>query len=549
MYLAEKTTIGRDATCDIFLPDPEKHISRLHAQIEHMNGNYYLTVASKTNPLVINNMSYQHGKSIMLNEGDRICIRSYVLTMTNCAASYGALNPESILKVSSSKELNSNRVNTPGQPNPTSPWLDASAPSLWGSESDPFGLADLIAKPSAKPVTGPDPFEIPAPSHHDSGFVAGVAPLRADNPIDSPNNQYLDPMVALNKRGTINPSGISGNTVRLPQNSPFDNLLSPHFSLSQDNYNSVGTNRSSAPLIDLGGHHPTGTRSLEHVHEINRPYTPEPVMEAAFQSSAPISAIPAYPPKQHIDDPFADTLNTYINKLHVAPIQLPQTPSQPNIASTSSEITRVDNNNASNANEQIDLLLKAFRNAAGLGGQPVPPEEAIAYMESAGAIVRTAIEGITSLLASRSMLKGELGAEDRTMVASRDNNPLKLMPDIQDVMQFLFEKNKLNSSAYLSPVQSISGACEDLVYHELGTAAGMRAAVEGSIRRFNPQLIEVEFDKAGKKIVLNRKAHLWETYVENYKKIEISMADDVGRIFERDFRRAYDEQIRKLKKK
>ena len=170
-------------------------------------------------------------------------------------------------------------------------------------------------------------------------------------------------------------------------------------------------------------------------------------------------------------------------------------------------------------------------------------------MESAGTIVRTAIEGIVSLLSSRSMIKGEIGSADRTMVASRNNNPLKLMSSINEVMQFLFEQNKLNSNAYLPPTKSISGACEDLVHHEMGTAAGMRAAVEGSIRRFNPQVIETEFDKSSKKMVLNRKASLWEAYVEYYSKIESDMADDVGRIFERDFRKAYDEQIRKLKKK
>jgi type VI secretion system FHA domain protein len=163
--------------------------------------------------------------------------------------------------------------------------------------------------------------------------------------------------------------------------------------------------------------------------------------------------------------------------------------------------------------------------------------------------VRTAIEGIVSLLASRSMIKGELGAEDRTMVASRDNNPLKLMPDINDVMQFLFENKQLNSSSYLPPMQSIQGACEDLIFHEMGTAAGMRAAVEGSIRRFDPRLFEAEFEKSGKKMVLNRKANLWEMYVENYSKIEKDLADDVARLFEQDFRRAYDEQVRKLKKK
>ena len=617
--LTDITTIGRDATCHISLQDPEKHVSRQHAVIELKGDNYFLTVISKTNPLTVNDQSYSCGKTVMLNEGDRIVIRQFILSVKQAVNSV-----------------------------PLAPWED-SFTSTGTKNSDPFGLDDLIAKPAPKQDFGPDPFAMLAPSpKQSSGLIDGVAPLGSDTAHGALKNELLDPMKVFDKKGGTPISSKSRNNSIIPQSSPFDELLGPQSTSSPGNRN-VGANlSSSSPLVDFGGHRPLGTPSLNHVHDINAPYTPPPVKNSGAQQLPLPSAPTPAPRKPDLDDPFAG-LGTYLGKSSAAPTVLQPTSNQPPIsaapfgdvfsqsklaeknrrqrerrkssvkkdvviqtdlddpfaglgshfgkppaapapleptayqppigtdpfaeilpqskvveknrrqkerrnssAKTEEFVEKViqkNQNQEVNSSDQIAFLINAFRNSAGLSKQPISAEEALAYMESAGTIVRTAIEGIVSLLSSRSMIKGEIGSADRTMVASRNNNPLKLMSSINEVMQFLFEQNKLNSNAYLPPTKSISGACEDLVHHEMGTAAGMRAAVEGSIRRFNPQVIETEFDKSSKKMVLNRKASLWEAYVEYYSKIESDMADDVGRIFERDFRKAYDEQIRKLKKK
>ncbi len=511
LTLAEKTTIGRQSTCDICLPDPERLISRQHALIEYNHGAYHLTVTSESKPVLINNQPYHHGKSVLLHDGDEIVIRAYVLTMaTASVAGANAAKPF---------EAPSLTFNFDGvQSRPQSRWPEA--PAVESFDADSHGLADSITKPIVKPDTRINPLSPDQIDCNMGGLFAGIAPLQANSEAST----NLDPLAALGKLRNSQASGLSGAPSVL-SNSPFDDWPQP----TTSGANVAG---KATPLIDLGGHRPAGTKSLEHVHDINLPYSPPPVSEAS----------PPVVTKQPVDD-FADFLGNYISKIPSATAQQqPPAQAQQVFSPAPANISSVQTNDA-------QVLLDAFRKAAGLGNQPVPAEEALAYMESAGTIVRAAIEGITSLLASRSMLKGELGAEDRTMVANHDNNPLKLMPDINDVMQFLFEQKKLNSNAYLAPVQAISGACTDLIYHELGTAAGMRAAVEGSIRRFNPQLIETEFDKTGKKMILNRKACLWETYVEHYNKLELTMADDIGLIFERDFRRAYDQQIRKLKMK
>ena len=66
--LAEKATIGRNPACDIHLPDPDKHISRLHALIEFKGGDYHLTIASKTNSVSVNEKSYPHGSDSGCNK-------------------------------------------------------------------------------------------------------------------------------------------------------------------------------------------------------------------------------------------------------------------------------------------------------------------------------------------------------------------------------------------------------------------------------------------------------------------------------------------------
>lgn len=530
-----KITIGRDASCDISLPDPEKHISRIHAIIEKQDVCFFLTVISKANPIIVNGTPFHTGKIVELKEGDRITLRSYVLDVTETSQSASSIQ--------------------------TDPWLNISSNFIDSTPRDPFGLNDLVVKPVTKPEISPDPFGFPTPNKQDA-FNGSFAPPpgQAQDLQSILGDRLLDPMAALDSQRSSGYSGIKGSS-RVPtvSHTSLEDLLSPS-SLNQSNISSKA-NLSASPFVDFGGHQSAGTPSLQHVHDVNLPYAPPPISGADWPKSAPYKATEEQVERQQIDDPFADSLKTYIRKIPATPSQIPPvvpsqplSPSTPNPREKRSHKDRRSNavnqqTNQNNRQKQVNLAVDAFRRGAGLDNQSLSLENAVVFMESAGNIVRVSIEGIVALLASRSMLKGELGAENRTMVATYDNNPLKFMPDASDALQFLLDKKIINSSAYLPPDQAISGACEDLIFHELGTAAGTRAAIEVSIRRFAPRLIEAQLDKAGNKVMLNRKAKLWDMYVDNYNKIEASMADDIGRLYEQDFRLAYDDQIRKLKKK
>jgi FHA domain-containing protein/type VI secretion system protein len=192
-------------------------------------------------------------------------------------------------------------------------------------------------------------------------------------------------------------------------------------------------------------------------------------------------------------------------------------------------------------------LLRAFMEGAGLQAKEVSATEAERMLRDCGAILRAAVEGIMMLLIARSEMRKEFQAEDRTMVAARDNNPLKLMSDPHEAMAFLFDPME-RTDGFLDPVQAVGDACEDLRAHELALMAGMRAAILGALNRLDPHALERAFDKSATGFALaSRKTRLWDLYVAHQEKLSSDAQEDFNKVFGRDFMTAYQSQLRRLK--
>jgi type VI secretion system FHA domain protein len=191
--------------------------------------------------------------------------------------------------------------------------------------------------------------------------------------------------------------------------------------------------------------------------------------------------------------------------------------------------------------------LRAFFEGAGLPLKELSPMQADRMLRDCGAILRAAVEGIMQLLLARAEMRKEFEAEERTMVAARDNNPLKLMSDPHEAMDFLFDPAE-RTDGFLDPVQAVGDACEDLRSHDLALMAGMRAAILGALRRFDPPAIERAFEKSAKGFSLSsRKAKLWEAFVAQQDKLSRDAQEDFNKVFGRDFMGAYQAQLRRLK--
>lgn len=191
-------------------------------------------------------------------------------------------------------------------------------------------------------------------------------------------------------------------------------------------------------------------------------------------------------------------------------------------------------------------LLRAFFDGAGLPQKNLSPAQAERLMRDCGAILRAAVDGLMMLLIARGEMRKEFQAEERTMVAARDNNPLKLMSDPHEAMAFLFDPAD-RTDGFLDPVQAIGDACEDLRAHEIALMAGMRAAILGALRRFDPHGLERALEKSGGLGLIGRKGKLWDVFVAHQEKLSQETQDDFQKVFGRDFMGAYQAQLRRLK--
>ena len=72
--------------------------------------------------------------------------------------------------------------------------------------------------------------------------------------------------------------------------------------------------------------------------------------------------------------------------------------------------------------------------------------------------------------------------------------------------------------------------------HERALMAGMRAAVQGALGRFDPHAIERALESSQKGFSLgSRKAKLWQLFVVQHEKLSRDAQEDFSKAFGRDF--------------
>jgi predicted component of type VI protein secretion system len=195
----------------------------------------------------------------------------------------------------------------------------------------------------------------------------------------------------------------------------------------------------------------------------------------------------------------------------------------------------------------MEGALRAFLEGAGVTHKELSSADSERLLRDCGAVLRAAVDGLMMLLIARAEMRKEFQAEERTMVAARDNNPLKLMSDPHEAMDFLLDPTE-RTDGFLDPVQAVGDACEDLRSHEIALMAAMRAAILGALRRVDPQALERAFEKsAGGFSFGGRKGKLWDLFVAQQEKLTHDAQEDFNEVFGRDFMSAYQSQLRRLK--
>ena len=200
--------------------------------------------------------------------------------------------------------------------------------------------------------------------------------------------------------------------------------------------------------------------------------------------------------------------------------------------------------------ENADLAALTAALREGLGAHNLAPDALVltpTLMRLIGRLLHEATRGTVDLLVARAALKREIRAEV-TMIVSRENNPLKFSPSAEVAIGHLLSPP---ARGFMEPDKAMRDAYDDLRAHQFGFLAGMRAALEGILKRFDPAVLEA---KLTQKSVLasilpaKRKARMWDVFTELYGQISSEASDDFHELFGKEFLRAYNEHIDQLAK-
>ena len=196
--------------------------------------------------------------------------------------------------------------------------------------------------------------------------------------------------------------------------------------------------------------------------------------------------------------------------------------------------------------DQRDALLAAFLAGAGVPDLKIPGGMTPELMTLLGELMRESIGGTLDLLRARALTKREVRAQ-ATVIVPRENNPLKFSPSVETALNHLLSPQGRD---FMGPAGAVRDAYNDLRSHQFGFMAGMRAALQGVLARFDPAQLEQRLAQKGLMgtfVPATRRMKLWELYEQLYREISGEAEDDFHTLFGKEFLRAYEAQVEKLK--
>lgn len=572
-------TIGRADTNQLVLPDQERTISRVHAQVAFRNGQYAI-VDRGSNPISVNGKMASSGKETLIAVGDQIQVGGYLIEARAAGARQTARD-----------DPFADLLGPSGAPAPAH-GAGASAAGV-----DP--LAAFAFEPS--PHTSPAVYSRAAAASSPAAAPAGIPddwdPFAPDPTPNKPASQ--DFAQSLGRKGAGN-LGLDGGAAApgalIPDltasgagsDNSLDNLFGLKPGATSDPFaNSVLDNPMSKPNM-AASHDPmlslnsapraSAATDSDTLSDLQRPFiapvalkpkAPEvqlaPTAGASPSPGVPAGAVLSWDSQggdgHTVIRPSPRVANTVAaggvaptpGPVAAAPMAavlkaaVPVGMAQPTIATPSANAStpRHDGPAATSSGADADNLLSAFRE--GLAAPTVQidaltPE----VMRLIGQLLHESARGTVDLLVARAALKREVRAES-TMIVARENNPLKFSPSVDAALHHLLSPP---TRGFMPAAPAMRDAYDDLRAHQFGFIAGMRAALEGVLARFEPAQLEGRLTQRSMLQSLlpgSRKARMWEVFVEHFEQISNEASDDFHTLFGKAFLKAYEEHIDQLK--
>ncbi len=483
-------TMGRSPENDVVLPDPDRVLSKRHCMIEDHNGNV-VVVDISTNGTFLNYGKVPLGPTpTPLNDGDILSVGPYELLVT-----IAALNDSELI----ADPLADAPIGHGFADNAPSPADLLDAPGDGGDFLDDLlGGRDAPAGPGSVDRAEPD----------EDGLLP---PLGDDDPLAPPSDPY---------EGEGASFGMPGRT---------------------------GSDHFSVPRTGGGG----GVIPDDWDDDLLGPAPGPSVGPSVGSDTAPFAA-PMSDPDVGLRDPTNPNQGTRDptnpgTATTAPPAPLPEETAQPSPQGVPA--ARVEPSTRPPAGGAAagggDAAARAFLSALGADEVPIGDADLVPTMERMGKVTRLMIEGLREVLMTRTQIKSEFRIE-QTMISAGGNNPLKFSISSDQAIEAMV---KPKARGYLGAEEAASEALQDIRAHEVATISGMEAALKGLLRKLDPKELEsqLELGTGIGKMLTNKKARYWEIYEGKYAEISDQAENDFQELFAKEFARAYQTQLDKLK--
>jgi len=550
-------TIGRVDGNTMVLPDTERFISSHHAAIEDRGDGFYL-VDTSINGTFVNGADQPigHGNAYRLEDGDRIKIGEFELLAV-------------VQEVQSQ----------------SSQWPQTSQSSQWPPPADPWQGSDATPTPGVDPLSNQsvDPLQLipgqssplsqipePAPQPMTDQPALGMGnftPPRtaadpfapsSPNPFDAPSGQP-DPFAAPaqtpppGQGSSVIPedwdktSMPSAGRKAAPMPPPADSISAwndpvqnpppvPQNPAGQQNYppqqqNAPGYQNPAASQQPQGYQNSPGYQNPAQA-EVADPFgtPPVPPQAGGFQPAAMPPPGPAAAPRS---DPGA------VNPAHQIPGQGPGT------VAPGQRPTPGGNLSPGTAAGASQGGIAAMLEAAGLDPATARSLDNPATGQAIGLVLRMAVRELMEVLRARAEVKNQFRVP-MTQISATENNPLKFCADELDALTRLLVQD---GHGFKGAVEAVGEGFEDVKSHQIAMMAGMRAAFDHLLARFDPDQLRQGFDqelRRSKVFQPLNKTKYWDMLEELYKDISRDSDANFARLFGDEFARAYEEQMDQL---
>ena len=523
--------IGRSNTCSLPLPSPDRYISREHLEIRCRDGRYSLKVISQVNGCSVNDNPVPPGAAVELSNGDQIQLGDYLL-VAELQPEPRAKDPLAAFGYAASARADSLDMMASLAPPPpagvrdsqfgTSPnWAQPATPAVRRAPPAPPLSQQIEPDPSATGLSRMlDAAPPPASRARPADAAANRAPAFGR---DDTGASALDAFLGLGSGPLAKPAAaapLSDQAQSLYRQQDIDVAMPAQ-----------GHNTLPEPFDD------------DIFAALDKDFGP--ARAAPAPAPVPPQRVAAAPPPAI--DPLDINLMTGIDA--PAPAH-PVTP--PRAVAQAVKAPPAGPRAPGGATVDGAQLLAVLAQALELEPDELDAANPLETIRVVGELLNLTVGGLYQMLGMRAQLKNELRIEDRTMIAARENNPLKHSESARDALRYLVDVRQHGNKLFLPPAKAIGDAVNDVCAHEMAVMAGTRAALLAALQMFSPETVEKRIARSGaldSVLPALHRAKLWESFLAMYGELEKEAEDHFDRLLNQEFARAYGEQGKKLRRK